>query len=634
MDRAHVCQYIKDQFHVVGSYRWRRFPDNCVFVSPITDRWWAVLIKQNDDPLHLTDNHVQQYLDIYTGPDIIKLRGQGQFGDPHMMSAQDWVGVALNDQNDDEQIEAALNRAFQLTSKPNDVAEQEQLLQVGQSTVGNTEKVYYDRKLPLAPRVSSTQKVEVELPAPLHKMKSLYDYSLPPVTGRNRNFYVQGQSVADYQDNYDFHGEFKHFYPTYHDMSDRELRGYFSWRTKFRAGDVEPAPRSFLYVYLYELINQIGVPSPEDGFKQLAAFSQQVGQQADKKMRAFIKQWLKDYVVYYQLADQYKQQAFADDLQADHAYSILLKPTDQSDHDLTKAIDDLATYHFADKCPLMKKQPAIAEQLVADAWRQLHRDETGGDAAALVGWRGEVTVRLFGSAVFYNQEPVASRVFQVDDQREYRCNWGVWHRRSVTPLKGRTKKLNAFLHEVDRQIRRHFKLGRQLKPQALPDDQLAAIHQAWVSYQEKQTAKRQRKVAINLDHLAKIRADAAVTAESLLTDEEKQAEAQEVAAEQKSRSSENLHSDQPATPVTSQETDRSDNDLGLSNEEIHFLSCLLADKPYQDYLKSHHLMSSILADQINEKMFDEIGDTVIEFDNDGQAQLVEDYRDDVKNLLS
>ena len=629
MDRAGVCQYIKDQFHVVGSYRWRRFPDNCVFVSPITDRWWAVLVKQNSDPLRLSEDHTQQYLDIYAGPDVFKLRSQTQFGDPYMMSSQDWVGIALGDRNDDQQIKSALQRAFQLTSRPNDVAEKEQLLKVDRPTVGNTSKVYQDRQLPPIQSRRMTRPSVTELPDPLRKMKSLYDYTLPPITGRNRNFYVQGQAVADYQDDYDYQGEFKHFYPTYHDMNDRELRGYFSWRTKFRAGDIEPAPRSFLYVYLYELINQIGVSSPEAGFKQLAAFPKQVGRQADKKMLAFIKQWLKDYVVYYQLGDEYIQQAFADDLRADRAYSILLQPTDQSDHDLTAAIDSLASYHFSDKCPLMKKKPAIAEQLVAETWRQLHRDETGGDAASLVGWRGEIAVHLFGSAVFYDLQPVASREFHVNDQRTYQCNWGVWHRRSVTPLKGRTKKLNALLHELDRQLRRHFKIGRQLKAQTLPDDQLTAIRKAWAVYQEQQAAQRQREVAINLNHLAKIRADAAVTAESLLTDEEKQAEAEEAVVEQAQK----VNDDQSA-PADSQDTVPSYNALGLSSEELHFLTCLLAQQPYEEYLKSHHLMASIVADQVNEKLFDEIGDIAIEFDSQGRAQLVEDYRDDIKDLLS
>ncbi|MFR0734294.1 MAG: TerB N-terminal domain-containing protein [Oscillospiraceae bacterium] len=30
-----------------------------------------------------------------------------------------------------------------------------------------------------------------------------------------------------------------HYYPTYQSLTDPELRGYFSWRTKLRRGDVQ-----------------------------------------------------------------------------------------------------------------------------------------------------------------------------------------------------------------------------------------------------------------------------------------------------------------------------------------------------------------------------------------------------------
>ena len=44
-------------------------------------------------------------------------------------------------------------------------------------------------------------------------------------------------------------------------------------------------------------------------------------------------------------------------------------------------------------------------------------------------------------------------------------------------------------------------------------------------------------------------------------------------------------------------------------------------------------MASILADQINEKMFDVIGDDVIEFDNHDQPQIIEDYQDDLEKIF-
>ena len=50
-------------------------------------------------------------------------------------------------------------------------------------------------------------------------------------------------------------------------------------------------------------------------------------------------------------------------------------------------------------------------------------------------------------------------------------------------------------------------------------------------------------------------------------------------------------------------------------------------------MQKHHLMVSILADNINEKLFDEIGDSVIEFNEQDQPQIIEDYQEDLKELF-
>ena len=43
-------------------------------------------------------------------------------------------------------------------------------------------------------------------------------------------------------------------------------------------------------------------------------------------------------------------------------------------------------------------------------------------------------------------------------------------------------------------------------------------------------------------------------------------------------------------------------------------------------------MPSVLVDQINVKLMDEIGDLVL-YEEDGRIKLVEDYRDDLREIL-
>ena len=72
---------------------------------------------------------------------------------------------------------------------------------------------------------------------------------------------------------------------------------------------------------------------------------------------------------------------------------------------------------------------------------------------------------------------------------------------------------------------------------------------------------------------------------------------------------------------------------GLTASELAFLRALLDGDDAAAKAAVGAGMASLMVDVVNEKLFDEIGDAVIEFDGD-VPQLVEDYRPDVEGLLS
>jgi hypothetical protein len=72
--------------------------------------------------------------------------------------------------------------------------------------------------------------------------------------------------------------------------------------------------------------------------------------------------------------------------------------------------------------------------------------------------------------------------------------------------------------------------------------------------------------------------------------------------------------------------------FGLSAEETDILSMLLAGENPASYIRAHHLYPAVVADSINEKLFDEIGDSAVE-EEDGSLSLIEDYRSDLRALL-
>ncbi len=75
------------------------------------------------------------------------------------------------------------------------------------------------------------------------------------------------------------------------------------------------------------------------------------------------------------------------------------------------------------------------------------------------------------------------------------------------------------------------------------------------------------------------------------------------------------------------------NEEGIfSGKEREFLELLLNGGNGAEYFKAHTIIPSVFVDAINEKAYDEIGDSIVE--EDGRSwRLVEDYIDDVRQML-
>ena len=71
-----------------------------------------------------------------------------------------------------------------------------------------------------------------------------------------------------------------------------------------------------------------------------------------------------------------------------------------------------------------------------------------------------------------------------------------------------------------------------------------------------------------------------------------------------------------------------------SLDEVHaqILQTLMRGGSAAELIRSSYLMPSVVADTINEALFDEIGDNVLECDGDN-IMLVEDYREELSLIL-
>ena len=124
----------------------------------------------------------------------------------------------------------------------------------------------------------------------------------PQLPARNqetkRSFFESARGYADNIYEKTEHIPFMCYWPSYEYMSESQLNWYFYLRSCLRNGEYIDTDLSYLFVYIYELINQIGADNPDDGFEKMIKIWKNYRKKHDKLDRYLID-WSSDYINYY-----------------------------------------------------------------------------------------------------------------------------------------------------------------------------------------------------------------------------------------------------------------------------------------------------------------------------------------------
>ncbi|MEJ6075805.1 TerB N-terminal domain-containing protein [Lactobacillus johnsonii] len=595
-------------------------PNLVAFSSPITKNWFALL---NLDPKNKS-------LNINCGDFAITIKDLPGFSPSSLIKEDKWVEVSLGLSN--QKIKKALEYAFKIALMSKKRPNPEKLIYIP-DTQNDEESVYHEQKLNfknwkrssniLRKETKSTEeKINLNfedtqlVPKEIKKMIDSYQYSLPGSIRREQNFYLQGKLMASYEDHYEGKQSFLRYYPTYHDLTVGQARTYFTWRTKIRQNIYEKISDSYAYIYLYELLNGIGIKNPEAGLDKLITFNKNYAQKFSPEMGAYLERWICDYIIFYNI-NKTNNTFFVKEQTNDKKYEQLLYPDQFSNHEVAESLIKLSNYKIRN-CPLYKKSIEKFEYLLVLIWHKILdlRNDGFDFFTSYIAYKNQMTIQLFSAAVFNHQLEPQTTSYEIDQIRKYFYDEekNTWYCESYWGLTGQKSIMGNFLHEVDREIRLCFNLGRNLKPRKIEKHYLKAIRDGIKEYQIEEQKLKQPKIEFNLSQLSTIREDAAGTRDSLLTEEELQAEQEE--------------REQIEETVVNDEQE----DYGLSSEEMATIILLLKGKDLNKYLKEHHLMAAVIIDNINEKLFDEFGDNVIEFINDIPT-VIEDYQEDLEDMF-
>lgn len=563
------------------------------------------------------------------------------------------------------------------------------------------------------------------LPKRCQEMRALASSPELRNTSRECIFYHQARLMEDYTDDVPYRGHFEEYFPTYQAMSDRQLRGYFTWRTAVRAGMVEEAPLSFAFVHLYELLMGVGTTPGEQGFHDIERFWQSLRGHAPQLDR-YVRLWLRDYVVYHELDPRlvppYVDLEFdrgliamrdgiaawegrqtpplfstpasliapggatpalpnpappAQDASAKRRRMRGANAGDGADNPaeerLFSSFDVLSSYRPR-VSRLYRDRPETLRHVCCSVVVQLARHydahRKSGLMESLFGSPLAMPYDMFYSAVFWSEQPHPDTTYELDAINRYTCARGRWYWEGYHGSHTKSTKLGAVLRASDQRLRAAIGYEHPLVEKTVPKYLAKIIDreiEARLAWEREQEA---RVIHVDLSQLAGIRAAASLTQEALLVDEEREegpaaGETDEGKAEgafetaaghagTTATEQATLDLDAPAhvTPEPSTQTSQGTLEppaqgtlepptqtpqaevgvsasLGLTPDELSLLRSLLAGKPAHT---AKGTSMDMLVDGINEKLFDLLGDTALEFDGT-EPQLVEDYVEDVRAAL-
>ena len=612
MELSELTAYAAEKFQIAEQRKWADFPGFSVLADPETGKWLALLMRQWDSD---TGTEIQK-CDIKCGRQNLSAGSEPYLSQPFRMKGEKWVGINFDRRTKPEVVFRLFDRAVYQ-------GRQQAFTIVLEERPRPDTGPYQDIVLPPPPAAFRFPRPEEKIPGKIREMQKLYEYSDGSFAQKCRNFYRQGKFMEDYEDDLPWSGDCRRYFTTYHDLTVRQLRGYFAWRANVRRGTFSPIPSSLAYLYLYELLNGIGTASPEDGLRKMQAFKAGFLDSGlgDPAIGKNLRRWMLDYAVLHHipasLARTYADPAI---IERDAALAALKSPQAHTDAEIFSALCTFAGPKLR-QSPVVKKEAAKGERLFASVWRKASASyaQDGKDIfTACFGERKSFPWRPLANAVYWEETPPADADYELDECRLYRCRDGVWQEERYDSLYFDREKLRALVHEADRGLRRYLKTGHY--PHENPSEAWASPYAQAAAAEGRQAEieAARPKISIDLSALDQIRQDSRITRDSLLIGEETDPPVEEPAPPNVSA---------PAAPQAAGGAFP-----GLPDPYLQILSALLRGESAETYISAGRLMPSVVADAINEAFFDEIGDNILACDGN-TITLVEDYREDAAQIL-
>ena len=441
----------------------------------------------------------------------------------------------------------------------------------------------------------------------------------------SKAFYKQAVFMKDYEDNYELSTPFSVYYPYYQLMSYEQLRTYFTWRKKVRNGIVDSASVAYAFVYIYELLNNIGTKNPQDGLDKLMAFHKAF-REYDTIIDKYIYKWIKDYHVFYDLKKSFSEFVRDNNLKEFYPKNYGFNPDKESCLDLYNKISKYniksSVFYNEDNSQLINDCFYFVISRLKELFSKADIDFN--DLIFKTG--GEFVWAPFSDALFYFNGDIKDKTVEISENEQYSYSNGKWLCKTVMINNSGRQLLGYIIRQTECALRKITKFKHKLSADIdkLDSSIFKILYNAQIPL-EKAINKfvldyytELNKVIVTVDtgNLMKIRSEAMSTQEKLiLTEPEEKPAPIKVEA----------HVDVLKTENKWEFLKKS-----LIEIEIQALKIILRDGDIKEFCRKSNIMPEVLIDSINQKAYDVIEDNIMDYD--GSITVYYEYIEKLNNL--
>lgn len=477
----------------------------------------------------------------------------------------------------------------------------------------------------------------------LRQMKAL---SASNVKDTNKLFYLQGTFMDDYVDNYDINVPCNKNNPVYNNLTIYQLRSYFSWRTLIRNKLYKQTEQSYVFLYIYELLNKIGVKNEIDGLNKIIDLWQNY-RVFDKSFDKYLSNWVKDYYIInrinidFNLIEEELPIKNNDNLK--DISEILIGNYENK----LEFLDSISNYHILKSKIMEHKYSFLINLVIPEIFKNLDKYFSENNLSFVNITFGEFKKKywnVYENAIYFNNKLESDFVFKFKNLETYYRKGNNYYKETFELSQYSKCIVGYILKNIEITLRECLNFSKNLKVNISSLDELSSNAELYSVVTDKKfnmiinntikkyliehkteinniiTKEKKEEIVIDANKFNEIRKSSSRIQEKLIVEEETYLEKEEQIEVEIINSSQDIFKN------------LIDN---LNTVELDFLKKIINNEPRNnliDYSKQNNILFEIMIENINKVSLETIADNLIE-DNSDEVIIYAEYIDALKEKL-